>query len=240
MSMELGVENINQAIVLDLLLNASSWAEPVVYEDEVYYWVARQAVCSQLPFLKLKPDTVYRHYKKLLELGLIDYIKVGKKDCTRPTELGKSYQFAMSEIDPSKLGNRSENNSEIDPTYKTTKTDIKVISNKGAHAFSEQMQEFGVDENFIEAILKHRREIKSKKPTPKAMRLILKGMWTTVDDGILKSMEDCLKHYTEETTWQSFKPEYLASSNQQKKKGDFTFAGAAEQARRIAERRANR
>ena len=143
MALELGIENLNQAVVFDLIANASSWASPEIIEGEVYYWVARQMVCAQLPFLKMKPDTVYRHFKSLDGIDLIDHKKSGKKDCVRLTAKGKKYfemnpnnyisdaKNPMSEINPNNekpyVGNKSESNSEINPTYKTHNTNHKSL-----------------------------------------------------------------------------------------------------------------
>lgn len=138
---DLGLKNINQAHIFSLLMTASTWAKGLLMPDnEISYWVARQTVCDELPLLNLKPDTVYRHMKSLAELGLIDYQKDGKKDMIRVTEKGKSYlssryvgnksekgESTMSEINPSKLGNKSEKqpkNSEINPTYPITNNPI--------------------------------------------------------------------------------------------------------------------
>lgn len=144
MALELGIENLNQAVVFDLLANASSWAKPEIIDGEVYYWVARQMVCAQLPFLKMKPDTAYRHFKGLGSIGLIEHVKSGKKDCVRLTAKGKKYfemnpnnyigdtKNAMSEINPNNskpyVGNISESNSEINPTYKTHNTNHKTLA----------------------------------------------------------------------------------------------------------------
>lgn len=137
LAIELGIKNINQAHIFDLLTTASTWAKPEIVGTEVYYWVARQNICTELALLNLKPDTVYRHLKGLNVLGLIDYEKVGKKDCIRITDLGRKYLLKNdeihyvgnkselnenSEINPNKLGNKSENDSEINPTYPTTNT----------------------------------------------------------------------------------------------------------------------
>ena len=130
-AIDLGLTNINQAMIFDLLTTASTWAKPSTRNGEVYYWVARQAICSELPILSMKPDTVYRHLKSLADIGLIDYKKDGKKDCIRVTALGTTYLTStMSEINPSaskntemnpnKHGNESENKSEMNPTYPTT------------------------------------------------------------------------------------------------------------------------
>ena len=119
--------NINQALILQLIGECHSWASPEIIDNEVYYWTARQMIADELKILDLKPDTVYRHLKVLAEKGLIEYKKSNKKDCVKLTQKGKSYyvgnkseKVENSEMNPTKLGNKSENNSEINPTYHNT------------------------------------------------------------------------------------------------------------------------
>jgi len=126
-ALELGMKNVNQVIILGLIADSHSWAEPEIIDSQVYYWTARQKISDELPLLNLKSDSVYRHLKTLAVLELIDYRKVGKKDCVRLTKKGKSYYVGNksefdnnSEINPNELGNKSEKNSEINPTYKNT------------------------------------------------------------------------------------------------------------------------
>ncbi len=134
-AIELGVKNINQAHIFDLLISTSTWAETEIVDKEVYYWIARQKICDELVLLRLKPDTVYRHLKGLNTLGLINYIKIGKKDCINITKKGKKYLLkgeetsyvgsksennSNSETNPSKLENKSESNSETNPPDTTT------------------------------------------------------------------------------------------------------------------------
>nr|DAO86009.1 MAG TPA: replication protein O [Bacteriophage sp.] len=132
--------NANQAALFDLLNQASSWAEEIIVDGVVYYWVSRNKVLEELPLFYKTSDTVYRHFSDLDEKGLIIYLKQGKhgdKDLIRLTEKGKSWnEFKPeqirdnSEINPSvgdKLGNKSEitrkqirDNSEINPTNNNT------------------------------------------------------------------------------------------------------------------------
>ena len=124
-AIELGISSANQALIFDLLTSAATWAKPEIIGNDVFYWVARQTIANELELLKLKPDTIYRHLKSLAKIGLINYKKVGKKDCIQITKKGQKYLIkdknsTMSEINPSKLGNISEKNSEINPTYPTT------------------------------------------------------------------------------------------------------------------------
>lgn len=116
-ALALGISNINQAIILDLLCSAPTWAQAGVFNGEVYYWVARQKVCSELKILNLKPDTVYRHLVALHKLGLIDYQKDGKRDLIRITKRGASYYVGNGSEETRKQIRES---SEINPTDPTT------------------------------------------------------------------------------------------------------------------------
>ncbi|HCC80403.1 MAG: hypothetical protein Tp185DCM00d2C31949971_58 [Prokaryotic dsDNA virus sp.] len=147
-AMDLGIKNLVQGHIFDLLTGASTWASPEVVDGEVYYWVSRQRISEQLPLADLKPDTIYRNLKKLAEIGLIEYIKVGKKDCMRLTKIGRSYYVGSkseldkntmsdlnpnnaenSDLNPEKLGSKSEKHSDLNPTYKSV-NNISPISDK--------------------------------------------------------------------------------------------------------------
>jgi len=165
----LGITNINQAHIFDLLTTASTWAEPIIIENKVYYWVARQIIAQELILLNLKPDTIYRHLKSLSRIELIDYKKVEKKDCVAITKKGKLYASKTSEINPNhyvgnkseleqnseinpnKFGNKSEKNSEINPTYPTTiinPTTNYQEKREGFEKFREEFRKIHTTEEF--------------------------------------------------------------------------------------------
>jgi ribosomal protein S7 len=153
MAINLGIANIQQAIIFDLLSMASTWAKPEIINNQHFYWVARQHISRELPFLKLKLDSIYRHLKHLDKIGLIVYKKSGKKDCIILTEKGKSYyvgnksgkqennETSMPEINPNKLGNKSEKHSENFPTdqttidYQTTRVSKEINKEKAKEIF---------------------------------------------------------------------------------------------------------
>lgn len=142
-AIRLGITNINQAHILDLITTCSSWAQPVTTDQGVFYWVARQMICQELPLLGIKPDTAYRHLKSLHESGFIEYIKRGKKDLVRLSEKGRKYYIGNksefnqnSEINPTKLGNKSEKNSEINPTDPTTRSNPTTIDHNSDEKFN--------------------------------------------------------------------------------------------------------
>lgn len=136
--LELGITNFSQGVIFDLVFYARSWATPITISNQTYFWIARQHIASELPLLNLKPDTVYRHLKYLAEAGLIDYKKSGKKDCFRITKRGQGYGVApMSEINPNHyVGNKSEQNSEINPT------DPYYNNNQDIYTREQQFEEF--------------------------------------------------------------------------------------------------
>jgi len=172
--------NANQAALFDLLNQAASWAEEVIVDGVVYYWVSRNKVLEELPLFYRTSDTVYRHFAELDEKGLIIYLKQGKhgdKDLIRLTEKGKSWnEFKPekirdnSEINPSlgdELGNKSEitrkqirDNSEINPTnnntnYKnTTDHNNKKTTQKNSLAL---LAEFGIVGQLAEDFIAHRK-----------------------------------------------------------------------------------
>nr|DAW61826.1 MAG TPA: Transcriptional regulator PadR-like family [Caudoviricetes sp.] len=172
--------NANQAALFDLLNQAVSWAEEVIVDGVVYYWVSRNKVLEELPLFYKTSDTVYRHFAELDEKKLIVYLKQGKhgdKDLIRLTEKGKSWnEFKPeqirdnSEINPNKqpeLGNKSEitrkqirDNSEINPTnnntnYKnTTDHNNKKTTQKNSLAL---LAEFGIVGQLAEDFLKLRK-----------------------------------------------------------------------------------
>ena len=147
--------NANQAALFDLLNQASSWAEEVVVDGVVYYWVSRNKVIEELPLFYKTGDTVYRHFSELNEKGLIVYLKQGKhgdKDLIRLTEKGKSW----NEFKPEQI----RDNSEINPTnnntnYKnTTDHNNKKTTQKNSLAL---LAEFGIVGQLAEDFLKLRK-----------------------------------------------------------------------------------
>ena len=110
--------NVNQGALFDLLYEASSWAKPIIVDEQVYYHVSRNLVIDELPLFYDKPDTVYRHLKDLDKKGLIEYRKEGKKDIIKLTEKGKDWNSK-------KLGNESELESEFGNESEKTRNEIR-------------------------------------------------------------------------------------------------------------------
>lgn len=138
--------NMNEGALMDLINQAYSWAEPVMIDSKLYYWMSRNKVIAEIPSAYSKPDTVYRAFKSLAKKGLVYYTKQGKRDLLALTPKGKTWNVPGtvigdailgfeseliddSEINPSKFGNKSENNSDSNPTYKNTSIN-KNINNK--------------------------------------------------------------------------------------------------------------
>ena len=216
--------NANQAALFDLLNQASSWAEEIIVDGVVYYWVSRNKVLEELPLFYKTSDTVYRHFSDLDEKGLIIYLKQGKhgdKDLIRLTEKGKSWnEFKPeqirdnSEINPSledELGNKSEitrkqirDNSEINPTnnntnYKnTTDHNNKKTTQKNSLAL---LAEFGIVGQLADDFITHRKACKA--PITKTA---LEGFQREADKLGMPIAESVA--YAIERGWRGFKAEW--------------------------------
>lgn len=159
--LEWGITN-TEGSLFDLLHEAPSWAKAHVIDGEVYFWVSRNKILSELPVVYNKIDTIYRHLRTLVDKDLIIYRKEGVKDLIMLTDKGKTWNakinseiipslFKHSEINPSLLGNISEqkgDNSEIFPTYKDTSnkgTNNKEVEKKGTDDFKKTATLISVD-----------------------------------------------------------------------------------------------
>ena len=117
--------NASQGALFDLLNQLSSWADASETSQGISYHISRNKVIEELPLFYSKPDTVYRHFIILHEKGLISYQKQGSFDFVCLTQKGRQWNSEMnpnSDINPIKLGTKSEKDSEPNPTYNNTNT----------------------------------------------------------------------------------------------------------------------
>jgi hypothetical protein len=155
--------NASQGALFDLLNQLSSWAKETVIDGKVYYHISRNKVIEELPLFYSKSDTVYRHFKDLNDKGLVEYIKDGNKDMVRLAPLGKTWN---SEMNPTELGNESENNSEMNPTNKNTNSNKSIHNNK---AHETQFLPSCISSDVWNEWVQHRKEIK-KPLTPTTIK----------------------------------------------------------------------
>lgn len=119
--------NASQSALMSLLTELSSWASEKMIDGKLYWHISRNKVVQELPLFYEKSDTVYRHFKVLKSLNMIEYLTQNRMDFICLTEAGKGWnklgnksEFEPnSEINPRKLGNKSEFNKEV-----------KVLKNK--------------------------------------------------------------------------------------------------------------
>lgn len=158
---------LSQAFLLDILIISDLWAKRETVNGIDYRWVSRNKVLEEIPHAFKTADTVYRSLKNLAEKGVIEYVKLGKKDLIRFTNKGKEWVFCQngfdsklgnksesdsnSEINPSKFGNKSENNSESNPTYNGTNL-YNGTNDKSEHAQKIEGDVLAVRDNNAESI----------------------------------------------------------------------------------------
>ena len=117
----------NQGALFDLINQLQSWAEVVCVGGDVYYWASKNMICEELPLFFTKPDAVYRNLKILQEKCLINYIKIGAKDCISLTQKGKEWNSGLNPNDVSKpelARVQTRKGSVLNPTYNITKDNI--------------------------------------------------------------------------------------------------------------------
>lgn len=116
-AMEYGL-NIKQAALMDHLGKLSTWANAMQFDDGVYYSVALNKICTDLPMVSDKTDTISRHLKVLKDKGLLDQHKHGSKKLNylKLSALGKTFfgvgkkseTEGVTEKNPKCYGKKSE------------------------------------------------------------------------------------------------------------------------------------
>lgn len=218
-ALEMGV-TLSEAALLSLFNELSSWADECVIDGKVYYHISRNKVIEELPFFYRKPDTVYRHFVNLCDLGYVDYLKQKSKDFIRLTASGKVYNKlgnksengSNSEINPSKFGNKSEfekevnlydyqlftfPNSEINPTYNNNNTsnnslreDLLRLKNENLQVFDAFLNASTFYENIMRQVSRKRKNVSFQKDV---VPMYLKWLINKLDAGALNKNIPTLK-----------------------------------------------
>lgn len=125
--------SLSEAYLFSWIYEVPSWADNLIINNEVYYFASRTKAIEDLSLLTDKTDTVYRYYKSLEGKNLIDILKFDGKDYIKITEKAKSWnaielgnKSENSDLNPTNLGNKSENNSDLNPTYYNTIIDYNT------------------------------------------------------------------------------------------------------------------
>ena len=205
-STEWGLD-IKLAYLFSWFYELPSWAEKVIISNETYYFASKNKAISELPLLTDKLDTMYRYYKQIESLGLIKIKKIETKDYITLTEKGKTWnlQSEHSEINPNLLGNKSENNSDKNPTYNITSTNNKTINK---YSFKKSLIDYGFKKELVLDWLEVRKKKKSSN-TKTAFNGFIKQVELSKKD-INYVLEECVNR-----SWAGFKAEWLLKHTNQ-------------------------
>lgn len=80
-----------EGALIDWLHKLHTWADTIIKKDKIYYFASRNKAIEDNPIITKKPDTIYRYYKSLEEKGIINHIKVDKRDYISLTEKGQQW-----------------------------------------------------------------------------------------------------------------------------------------------------
>lgn len=98
-----------QAILFGFLHNSASWAYSTVVDGITYYSLSKSKICTELPLLTDKPDTVYRMLKELAAKDLVLTTVIGNRTYVAITPKGATWgTSAPFEKQENKLGKKSE------------------------------------------------------------------------------------------------------------------------------------
>jgi len=113
--------SLTEAYVFSYIANCVTWTDPLPVGGDIYYFLSKTVVTKELALISDKIDTIYRIYRSLQSKGIITIKKIDGKDYVKFEKKAASWnKFSDSEINPNELGNKSENDSEINPTYQCT------------------------------------------------------------------------------------------------------------------------
>lgn len=97
--------------IVDLINQASSWAQATVINGFTYYWVEPAKVAEELIAEEWQRDTARRHMNNLRDKGIIDLVIMDGKYYVRLTEKGATWNQATT-IRQTEKNSADENNSE--------------------------------------------------------------------------------------------------------------------------------
>ncbi|WP_288076491.1 phage replication protein [Pseudomonas sp.] len=133
--------NSQQALLFAFIYGCPSWAKPIKTDDGIFFALSKAKITEELPLLTDKPDTAYRMLKALEEAGLIELSSTSnitlfrltakavewnqkldgsEKYPTPPKKEGRKKIRPTSEKNPIKVGEKSEQGSEKNPTNQDT------------------------------------------------------------------------------------------------------------------------
>jgi hypothetical protein len=124
--------SIQEAYLFAWIYTIPSWASRVSIENKDFYYASKNKAIADLPLLSDKIDTIYRYYKSLEALELIELKKVDGKDFISLTEKAKTWncKSERSENNPTELGKESDIDSDLNPTNYSINNNYNIRDKK--------------------------------------------------------------------------------------------------------------
>lgn len=208
--------DIQDACIIDFLLlfSHSSKIGMVFIGAKPYYWFDYNYVAESLPLLKLKKDTVYRRFKNLVKLGLLEphhenqllgkpYYSITDKMVDLFTSIG--FKSDPTDSNPNPYGLKSVPPTDQNPYNSNIKEDSKINDSKEdveLQATTTTFPAISSDKN-IEPPVTKADEAKDRAQKfvtwfneYRAKRLNLKVSKYTCTDDVLKNFKKCISKYT--------------------------------------------
>ncbi len=209
--------DIQDACIIDfiLLFSHSNSIKKVFIGSKPYYWFDYSHVAVNLPLLRIKKDTVYRRFKNLVNLELLEphhenqllgkpYYAITDKMIGLFTTIG--FKSDTSDSNPNPYGKKSVPPTDENP-YNSNIIDSKIIdSNLNSNGELQATPPFvpaNSSEKKIEPPVTKTDETKERAQKfvtwfneYRAKRLNLKVSKYTCTDDVLKNFKKCISKYT--------------------------------------------
>lgn len=128
-SVEWGL-TLQEAYLFTWIIRLPIWADRITKDNVDYWFASKTKAIEDMPLISNKKDTIYRYYKSLELKGVIMTSKIDGKDYVHITKKGASWNtIRESDSNPSNVGNKSESNSDSNPTYYNNNYNKENIDN---------------------------------------------------------------------------------------------------------------
>ena len=129
-AIELGLDS-NDLLILRWFVDFSGTQKMIkeIIAGQPYYWIKYEGVLESLPILKIKPDTLFRKLKKMVEVGVLNHYTTNKKGKYSLFGFGPNYDALISKsahLVQLKSKESKEIHSDENPSKKSENTRIKI------------------------------------------------------------------------------------------------------------------
>lgn len=156
---------LDDLLILQYVWNASASTkmEHTLIKNTTYTWIYHKKLLEDLPILKIKEESLKKHFKKLIDLGLIAIIKRASDSCRGTksfyaiTEKTEALQYRQDE-EPSVKNYTCSDDQVEKNTLETTRPSVKKYTSDNKLNKNNKLNKYNNIENFGKPTIKKIKE----------------------------------------------------------------------------------